>query len=113
MAQDPTFATYPTTLLRDEVQPMLSPPADLQLDEYARIVLARFANSTIGDTCVRICQGGNGKFPKFILPTVVVQIQRKDGQPPKIRMRPDWPWLPGSASTPESTSRVRATPWRM
>ncbi len=72
----PVVRGYLEQLLATEAIPTLPvipghPPRD-----YARTVLARFANTGVRDQIARLCIDGTAKFPSFLIPTVEVQIER-------------------------------------
>lgn len=64
------------TLLDDEVTPLLSVPAGIDLADYKRSLLERFANPAIGDTLQRIGSEGSARMPKFVLPSLREQLAR-------------------------------------
>lgn len=75
IVRDPLFAAYAAQFLNDEVTPHLDPVPGVELEDYKRTVLQRFANPAIKDEALRICMNGSYKFPKFILPTVRDQLE--------------------------------------
>jgi fructuronate reductase/mannitol 2-dehydrogenase len=54
----------------EEVTPLLPPVPGIDLTDYKRTLLARFANPKIGDQVARICLDGSAKVPKFLLPSL-------------------------------------------
>ncbi len=76
IAQAPLFALYLARMLDIEVTPLLPVVPGLDIGSYKASVLARFANPTIGDTALRICQDGSAKLPKFVLPSITKQLRR-------------------------------------
>ena len=71
----PVVRRYLQQFLATEAIPTLAeipghPPAD-----YARTVLARFANIGVRDQIARLCIDGTAKFPSFLVPTVEKQIE--------------------------------------
>ncbi|WP_245160486.1 mannitol dehydrogenase family protein [Blastococcus sp. CT_GayMR20] len=67
---DPLFAGYVTHLMDDEVTPLLPPPDGIDLTEYKRTLLQRFANPAIADQLSRLCRRGSTKMPHHLLPTL-------------------------------------------
>src|SRR3546814_18878138 len=50
--------------------------SDLDLDDYKRLILDRFANPEIADTAQRLCFDGSNRQPKFIIPSIRDNIAR-------------------------------------
>ncbi|MGY1706122.1 mannitol dehydrogenase family protein [Geodermatophilus sp. SYSU D00697] len=67
---DPVFAEYVARLMDDEVTPLLPRPDGVDLDEYKRILLQRFANPAIADGLPRLCRRGSTKVPHHLLPSL-------------------------------------------
>jgi mannitol-1-phosphate/altronate dehydrogenase len=67
---DPLFATYVAQLMDDEVTPLLPPPDGIDLAEYKRTLLQRFANPAIADQLTRLCRRGSTKMPHHLLPSL-------------------------------------------
>jgi mannitol 2-dehydrogenase len=70
----PVVRRYLEQLLATEAIPTLSEIPGHPASDYARTVLARFANTGIRDQIARLCIDGTAKFPSFLLPTVEAQI---------------------------------------
>jgi mannitol 2-dehydrogenase len=66
----------------DEVTPILSPVPGVDLTDYKKTLIERFANPAIRDQLSRIGIYGSSGIPKFVLPTIVDQLQR--GGPIKL-----------------------------
>ena len=73
---DPQFRKYILDLMHEEVTPILPPVPGVDLDDYKKTLVERFANPTIKDQATRICLDGSAKIPKFILPTIREQLAR-------------------------------------
>ena len=73
---DPQFRKYILDLMHEEVTPILPPVPGVDLDDYKKTLVERFANPTIKDQATRICLDGSAKLPKFILPTIREQLAR-------------------------------------
>jgi len=72
---DPTFRRYIRNMMQEEVQPLLPRIPGVSVDEYCNTLLGRFSNPTLKDELPRICLGGSGKIPQFIMPSIAEQIQ--------------------------------------
>jgi fructuronate reductase/mannitol 2-dehydrogenase len=67
---DPLFVEYVTQLMDVEVTPLLPPPPGIDLAEYKRTLLLRFANPAIADHLSRLCRRGSTKMPHHLLPSL-------------------------------------------
>ncbi|TFV90058.1 mannitol dehydrogenase family protein [Blastococcus sp. CT_GayMR16] len=67
---DPDLAEYVTQLMDVEVTPLLPPPDGIDLVEYKRTLLQRFANPAIADHLSRLCRRGSTKMPHHLLPSL-------------------------------------------
>ena len=67
---DELFTRYVTRLMADEVAPLLPQPAGVDLADYQRVLLRRFANPAIADTLERLCRRGSTKVPGNLLPSL-------------------------------------------
>jgi len=63
------------TLMDREITPLLATPAGIDLADYKRTLLERFANPAIGDTLQRIASEGSARMPKFVLPSLREQLE--------------------------------------
>lgn len=77
IARAKEFAPYLTSLMDVEVTPLLEKVPGVDFSEYKRSLMERFANETIRDPALRICMDGSGKMPKFVLPSIVEQLERR------------------------------------
>ncbi|NNE11548.1 MAG: mannitol dehydrogenase family protein [Ilumatobacter sp.] len=73
---DPTVRSFVEGFLRTEARPTIETVAGIDLDEYVTSLVERFSNPNIGDQIARLCLDGSAKFPKFLMPTVVTQVER-------------------------------------
>jgi mannitol 2-dehydrogenase len=69
-------------MMDDEVTPVLSAVPGVDLKEYKRTLIDRFANAAIRDQLSRIGIYGSSGIPKFVLPSIEEQLQR--GGPIKL-----------------------------
>lgn len=78
---DPLFRDFIARIMDGEVTPLLPPVPGVDLTDYKRTLIARFANPKIGDQVARICQDGSAKMPKFLLPSVAEALA--SNRPPR------------------------------
>lgn len=76
IAQAKEFIPYIKGMMDKEVTPLVGDVPGVNLSEYKQTLMERFANETIKDQALRICMDGSGKMPKFILPSIVEQLER-------------------------------------
>ncbi|MGK5111794.1 MULTISPECIES: mannitol dehydrogenase family protein [unclassified Geodermatophilus] len=76
---DPVFAEYVARLMDDEVTPLLPQPDGVDLTDYKRTLLQRFANPAIADGLPRLCRRGSTKLPHHLLPSLRQALA--DGRP--------------------------------
>jgi mannitol 2-dehydrogenase len=69
-------------MMDEEVTPILSPVPGVDLAEYKKTLIERFANPAIRDQLSRIGIYGSSGIPKFVLPSVTDQLKR--GGPVKL-----------------------------
>jgi mannitol 2-dehydrogenase len=67
---DPVFSDYLHRLMGVEVIPLLPRPDGIDLDDYARTLLRRFANPAIADRLQRVSRRGSSKMPNYLLPSL-------------------------------------------
>ncbi|WP_313001647.1 mannitol dehydrogenase family protein [Chryseobacterium gleum] len=60
-----------------DVTPHITIPVDTDLENYKKILLERFANSSVSDQVSRLCSDGLSKFPVYIVPTLKKMIAAK------------------------------------
>ncbi|KAJ5946905.1 hypothetical protein N7454_003744 [Penicillium verhagenii] len=72
--QDPLFNKFIWQMMQDEVKPTLPVIEGVSIDKYCHTLVERFSNPTIMDQLPRICGGGTGKIPQFIMPTIAEAI---------------------------------------
>lgn len=76
IAQAKEYIPYVQALMDIEVTPIVGSIPGVDLTQYKRTLLERFANETIRDQALRICMDGSAKLPKFILPSIQEQLER-------------------------------------
>ncbi len=71
----PAVRSYLEDLLHREALPTLVEIPGHPREQYIRSVLERFANPGVRDQIARLCIDGSAKFPKFLIPTIVRQLE--------------------------------------
>ena len=69
-AQDPVFAKFLLSYLDNEAIPTLPPVPGIDLEQFARTLVERFANPAVRDTVSRICAYSSDRIPKFLFPVI-------------------------------------------
>ena len=72
---DPVFRQAVINLM-EEVTSVLQPVPGIDLGDYKKTLVARFANPKIKDQLPRLCLNGSAKLPKFILGSLRDQLRR-------------------------------------
>ncbi|OXT00236.1 mannitol dehydrogenase [Notoacmeibacter marinus] len=78
--QNDLVRRFLTKVEEEEIIPVVPPVPETDLGDYHRLTQRRFANPKIGDTVRRLCFDGSNRQPKFILPSIVDNLDR--GRPP-------------------------------
>jgi mannitol 2-dehydrogenase len=69
-AGDPLFAEFLLQYMDEEATPTLLPVPGIDLPDYKRTLIERFANPGVRDTIVRLCFGSSDRIPKWLLPVI-------------------------------------------
>ncbi|MCG5431045.1 mannitol dehydrogenase family protein [Mycobacterium sp. MYCO198283] len=69
-AGDPLLREFCSRYLDVEATPTLQPVPAIDLDDYKRSLLDRFANPGVRDTIARLCADSSNRIPKWLLPVV-------------------------------------------
>ncbi len=69
-AGDPLFADFLMRYMDTEATPTLLPVPGIDLPDYKRTLIERFANPGVRDTIARLCFGSSDRIPKWLLPVV-------------------------------------------
>jgi mannitol 2-dehydrogenase len=72
----PAIQTFLEALLYREAMPTLAAIPGHPREDYVASVLERFANSGVRDQIARLCIDGSAKFPTFLIPTIVRQLEQ-------------------------------------
>lgn len=73
---DAHIAGLVRALMDVEVTPLLPDVPGIDLGQYKKTLIDRFANPAIKDQLSRIAVDGSARIPKFILPSIVEQLNR-------------------------------------
>jgi mannitol 2-dehydrogenase len=73
---DPDIRRLVEVLMNVEVTPLLPDVPGIDLAEYKRTLIERFANPTLRDQLARIGTEGSARIPKFVLPSVLERLER-------------------------------------
>jgi mannitol 2-dehydrogenase len=71
----PAIQTFLEALLYREAMPTLVAIPGHPREDYIASVLHRFANGGVHDQIARLCIDGSAKFPTFLIPTIVRQLE--------------------------------------
>lgn len=69
-ARDPLFAAFLLSYFDTEAIPTLPPVPGIDLHEYGRTLVERFANPAVRDTVARICAYSSDRIPKWLFPVI-------------------------------------------
>ncbi|MBO0680354.1 mannitol dehydrogenase family protein [Mycolicibacterium sp. S2-37] len=81
-AGDPLFAEFLRRYMDSEADPTLKPVPGIDLAEYKKTLLERFANPGVRDTIARLCYGSSDRIPKWLLP--VIRENLRTGAPIRL-----------------------------
>ena len=81
-AGDPLFADFLLDYMESEATPTLKPVPGIDLPDYRRTLIERFANPGVRDTIVRLCFGSSDRIPKWLLP--VIRENLRSGAPIRL-----------------------------
>lgn len=65
------------TMMDVEVTPLIGVVPGIDIEAYKDTLIERFANPAIRDQLLRIGTEGSARIPKFVLPTVLEQVERR------------------------------------
>ncbi|MEW1807780.1 mannitol dehydrogenase family protein [Pseudarthrobacter sp. NPDC080039] len=77
VCSDPQFAKFILGYMEEEATPTLQPVPGIDLDTYRTELLHRFSNPAIKDTLARQMVDASERIPKFLLPVLREQLDRK------------------------------------
>ena len=70
VAQDELFAGFLADYMEHEGSPTLEPVPGVDLADYRRELVERFANPEIRDTLARLCAESSDRIPKWLVPVI-------------------------------------------
>jgi mannitol 2-dehydrogenase len=73
---DPQIRKLVEDMMEIEVTELVPPVPGVDLTEYKKTLIERFANPAIRDQLARIGTEGSARIPKFVLPSIEEQLQR-------------------------------------
>jgi mannitol 2-dehydrogenase len=73
---NPAVHAFLVDLLYNESVPTLTEIPGHPREDYVASVLERFANTGVRDQISRLCENGSAKFPTFLLPTIMGNLER-------------------------------------
>jgi mannitol 2-dehydrogenase len=71
---DPAIAAFLLRYMNREATPTLLPVPGIDLDDYKRSLIERFANPEVRDTIARLCAESSDRIPKWLLPVIRDQL---------------------------------------
>ncbi len=69
-ARDPLFAEFLLAYFDFEAIPTLAPVPGIDLHDYSRTLIERFANPGVRDTVARLCAYSSDRIPKWLVPVI-------------------------------------------
>lgn len=81
-AADPDLAEFLRRYMDHEGSPTLKPVPGIDLADYKRTLLERFANPGVRDTIARLCYGSSDRIPQWLLP--VIRENLRTGAPIRL-----------------------------
>lgn len=81
-ASDPLFAEFLLAYMDSEATPTLKPVPGIDLPDYKRTLIERFANPGVRDTIARLCADSSDRIPKWLLP--VIRANLLSGKPVRL-----------------------------
>jgi len=75
--EDELFVSYLSAFMDQEATPVLDEVAGIDLAAYKNSLKMRFANPNIKDSVSRICSESSAKLPKFLIPTIQENLDKK------------------------------------
>jgi mannitol 2-dehydrogenase len=74
--EDDQIRTAVRKMMDVEVTPLVGEVPGIDLEDYKNTLIERFANPAIRDQLSRIGTEGSARIPKFVLPSVIEQLER-------------------------------------
>ncbi len=77
--EHPAIRAFFGKVLREEIEPQVSPVPDMMPSAYIDLIAARFANPKIVDTTRRVAFDGTSRHPGFLHPTIRERLEAGKG----------------------------------
>lgn len=74
-ARDPLFVEFLLAYFDSEAIPTLAPVPGIDLHDYSRTLIERFANPGVGDTVARLCAYSSDRIPKWLFPVICDNLE--------------------------------------
>lgn len=74
-AGDRLFAEFLLAYMNTEATPTLKPVPGIDLSDYKRTLIERFANPGVRDTIARLCADSSDRIPKWLLPVIRTNLE--------------------------------------
>ena len=74
--RDEVFAKFMRDFMNKEVTPILGSIEGIDIEEYKNNLEIRFGNPNIKDSVSRICSESSAKLPKFLIPTLLENLEK-------------------------------------
>ncbi|WP_297691175.1 mannitol dehydrogenase family protein [uncultured Eudoraea sp.] len=74
--RDEVFAKFMRVFMDKEVTPILGSIEGIDIEEYKDNLAIRFGNPNIKDSVSRICSESSAKLPKFLVPTLMENLEQ-------------------------------------
>jgi mannitol 2-dehydrogenase len=103
-AGDPLFAEFLRAYMDSEATPTLKPVPGIDLPDYKRTLIERFANPGVKDTIVRLCFGSSDRIPKWLLP--VIRANLADDGPVRLAAATVASWARYAEGVDEQGERI-------
>jgi mannitol 2-dehydrogenase len=81
-ARDSLLAEFLREYMDSEATPTLKPVPGIDLPDYKRTLIERFANPGVRDTIARLCAGSSDRIPQWLLP--VINANLASGAPVRL-----------------------------
>ncbi len=73
--EDEVFSTFMRQFMDQEATPVLGTIEGMNLTDYKNSLEERFSNPNIKDSVSRICSETSAKLPKFLIPTIIENLE--------------------------------------
>ncbi len=76
---DERIVKFVRSFMDEDITPLLTAPANTDLELYKQTLVERFANRSVSDQIARLCYDGLSKFPVYVMPNLARLIaEEKD-----------------------------------